>query len=113
MEVSVAGTRDGRPFRATHMYLANLRPTPAALLQLVLDRLSIEGWRWIRDSQLHEVTHRYRASGAGAMLLTAALNLLRLAGFQSVRAGVQAVMHDITAFGDGGDTTRTKPGLRR
>ena len=29
---------------------------------------------------------------------TAALNLLRLAGFQSIRAELQAVMHDITAL---------------
>jgi hypothetical protein len=33
-----------------------------------------------------------------ATLRTAALNLLRLAGFQSIRAGLQAVMHDITAL---------------
>jgi hypothetical protein len=33
-----------------------------------------------------------------ATLRTAALNLLRLAGFQSIRAGLQAVMHDNTAL---------------
>jgi hypothetical protein len=33
-----------------------------------------------------------------APLRTAAMNLLRLAGFQSIRAGLQAVMHDITAL---------------
>ena len=33
-----------------------------------------------------------------ATLQTAALNLLRWAGFQSIRAGMQAVMHDITAL---------------
>ena len=33
-----------------------------------------------------------------ATLRTATLNLLRLAGFQSVRAGLQAVMHDITTL---------------
>ncbi|MEB3165917.1 MAG: hypothetical protein VKO65_04530 [Cyanobacteriota bacterium] len=31
-------------------------------------------------------------------LRTVALNLLRLAGFQSIRAGIQAVMHDITTL---------------
>jgi hypothetical protein len=30
-----------------------------------------------------------------ATLRTAAMNLLPLAGFQSIRAGMQAVMHDI------------------
>ncbi len=42
----------------------------------------------------------YRGSGAGVMaaLRIAALNLLRLAGFQSIREGLQAVMHDIKAL---------------
>ena len=76
----------------------SLRTTPEALLQLVRDRWRIEGWHWIRDTQLHEDDHRYRGNGAGAMatLRTAALNLLRLAGLQSIRAGMQAVTHDIT-----------------
>ena len=78
----------------------NLRTTPDAMLQLVRSIWSIEGWHWIRDTQLHENAHRYRGNGAGAMssLRTAALNLLRLAGFQSIRAGMQAVMHDMTAL---------------
>jgi len=63
-------------------------------------RWIIEGWHWIRDTQLHEDAHRYRGNGAGAMatLRTAALNLLRLAGLGSIRAGMQAVMHDIRAL---------------
>jgi hypothetical protein len=32
------------------------------------------------------------------MVMTPALNLLRLAGFRSIRAGIQAVMYDITAL---------------
>ena len=91
------GVREGKPFRATHLFLTSLRTTPEALLRLVGDRWSIECWHWIRDTQLHEDAHRYRGNGAGAMgtLRTAAMNLLRLAGFQSIRAGVQAVMHGI------------------
>lgn len=100
MEVTATGSRDGKPFQARHLFLTSLRTTPEALLQLVRDRWSIEGWHWIRDTQLHEDAHRYRGNGAGAMatLRTAALNLLRLAGFQSIRAGMQAVMHDITVL---------------
>ena len=100
VEVTVSGTRDGRPLQATHLFLTSLRTTPEALLQLVRDRWSIEDWHWIRDTQLHEDAHRYRGNGAGVMatLRTAALNLLRLAGFRSIRAGLQAVMHDITAL---------------
>ncbi len=61
---------------------------------------SIEGWRWIRDTQLHEDSHRYRSNGAGAIatLRTAAMNLLRLARCRSIRAGMQAMMHDITGL---------------
>jgi hypothetical protein len=32
-----------------------------------------------------------------ATLLTAAINMLRLAGFRSIREGLKAVMHDINA----------------
>jgi predicted transposase YbfD/YdcC len=100
VEVTASGTRDGRPFHATHLFLTSLRTTPEALLRLVRERWSIESWHWIRDTQLHEDAHRYRGNGAGVMatLRTAALNLLRLAGFRSIRAGIQAVMHDITAL---------------
>jgi hypothetical protein len=100
VEVMATGTRAGKPFQATHLFLTSLRTTPEALLQLVRDRWSIEGWHWIRDTQLHEDAHRYRGNGAGVMatLRTAALNLLRLTGFQSIRAGLQTVMHDIKAL---------------
>ena len=100
VEVAASGSRDSKPFQAQHLFLASLRTTPDALLQLVRDRWSIEGWHWIRDTQLHEDAHRYRGNGASAMatLRTAAPNLLRLAGFQSIRAGMQAVMNDITAL---------------
>jgi predicted transposase YbfD/YdcC len=100
VEVTASGSRDGKPFQAQHLFLTSLRTTPEALLQLVRDRWSIEGWHWIRDTQLHEDAHRYRGNGDGAMatLRTAALNLLRLTGFGSIREGLQAVMHDITAL---------------
>jgi hypothetical protein len=106
VEVHTTGTRDGKPFQARHLAYfmqrtsrcdTSLRTTPKALLQLVRDRWSIEGWHWIRDTQLHEESHCYRGNGAGTMasLRTTALNLLRLAGYQSIRSDMQAVMHDI------------------
>jgi len=98
--VVTEGTREGQPFRATYLFVTSLRTTPEALLRLVQDRWSLEGWHWIRDTQLHEDAHRYRGNGAGALasLRTAGLNLLRLDGFQSIRSGLQAVCHDITAL---------------
>ena len=97
MEVIATGMRDGKPFQASHVFLTSLRTTPEALLQHVRERWSLESWHWIRDTQLHEDKHRYRGNGAGVMatLRTAALNLLRIAGFNSIREGLQAVMHDI------------------
>lgn len=64
------------------------------------ERWSIESWHSIRDTQLHEDDHRYRGNGAGVMaaLRTAAMNLLRLTGFYSIREGLHAVMYDITAL---------------
>jgi len=115
VEVIAVGIRDGKIFQATHLFLTSLRTTPEALLQLVRDRWSIEGWHWIRDTQLHEDRHRYRGNGAGAMatLRTAALNLLRLAGYQSIRAGMQAVTsRHLGSPGDGDDAARTKLELR-
>jgi predicted transposase YbfD/YdcC len=94
------GRRDGRPFRATHLFLTSLRTTPKALLRLVRERWSLESWHWIRDTQLHEDAHRYRGNGAGVMacLRTTGLNLLRFDGFGSIRAGIQAVTHDISSL---------------
>lgn len=99
-EVIATGIRDGKPFKATHRFITSLRTTPEALLRLVRERWSIESWHWIGDTQLHEDDHRYRGNGAGVMaaLRTVGLNMLRLAGFDSIREGLQAVMHDITAL---------------
>ncbi len=100
MEVAATGIRDGKPSQAQHLFLSSLSTTPEAQLQLVRDRWRIEGWHYIRNTQLLEDSHRYLCNCAGlvATLRTAALNLLRLAGFQSDRTGMQVVMHDITAL---------------
>jgi len=100
VEVAATGRRDSKGFQATHLFLTSLRTMPDALLQLVRDRWSIEGWHWIHDTQLHEDAHCYRGNDAGTMatLRTAALNLLRLAGFRSIRSGMQTVMHNITVL---------------
>jgi len=100
VELVASGTREGKPFKARHLFITSLRTSPEALLRLIRQRWSIESWHWIRDTQLHEDRHRYRGNGAGvlATLRTAALNLLRLTGFDSIREGLYAVMHDIKAL---------------
>jgi hypothetical protein len=82
------------------LFLTSLRTTPEALLQLVLDRWSIEGWHWNRDTQLNEDAHCYQGNGARVMatLPTTAMNLFRLAGFRSIRPGLQALVDDITGM---------------
>ncbi len=54
----------------------------------------------IRNTQLHEATRRYTGNAAGEMatLRTEELNLLRMAGFRSIPAEMQAGMHIITAL---------------
>ena len=100
MEVTAPGRRDVKPIQAQHLFLTSLSTMPEATLQLDRDRWSIEVRHWIRDTQLHEDSHRYRGNGTGFMvtLRTAALNLRRLAGCRSSRTGLQKVMHDITAL---------------
>jgi hypothetical protein len=100
VEVVTEGTREDKPFRATHLFLTSLPTTPEALLRLVRDCWSLESWHWIRDTQLQEHAPCYRGNGADALatLRTAALRLLRVDGVQSIRAGLQAVCHDITAL---------------
>ena len=67
VEVATIGTRDGKPFNANHRFLTSLRTSPEGLLQLGRNRWSIEGWYWIRDTQLHVEAHRYRGNGAGVI----------------------------------------------
>jgi hypothetical protein len=100
VELVTSGSREGKPFRARHLFITSLRTAPEALLRLIRERWSIESWHWIRDTQLHEDRHRYRGNGAGvlATLRTAALNLLHLTRFNSIREGLHAVMRDITAL---------------
>ena len=43
VEMAADGSRDGKPFRTTHLFLISLRTFPEALLQLVRDRWSFEG----------------------------------------------------------------------
>jgi hypothetical protein len=98
--ITTKTTRKGTS-RVRHLFITSIRTTPEALLRLIRQRWSIENeWHWARDTQLHEDKHRYRGNGAGvlATLRTAALNLLRLAGFDSIREGLHAVMHDIRAL---------------
>jgi len=100
VELLASGSRDSKSFKARHLFITSLGTTPEALPRLIQERWSIESWHWIRDTQLHEDKHRCHGNGAGvlAAMRTAALNLLRLAGFDSIREGLYAVMHDITAL---------------
>ena len=70
-----------------------MRTNPKTLLLKIRERWSTKSWNWIRDTQLYEDKHRYRIN-AGVLdpMRTPALNLLRLAGFASIREGLRAVM---------------------
>jgi predicted transposase YbfD/YdcC len=99
IELVATGRRKGKPFRHVHYFITSLRTSAKALLRLVRQRWSIENqWHWARDTQLREDAHRY-ADRVGMPLLsflrTIAMNLLRISGFRSIRAGLQRVAHDI------------------
>ena len=51
-----------------------------------------------RHERSEELLGYRNGAGVLATLRTAALNLLRLSGFYSIREGLHAVMHDITAL---------------
>ena len=70
------------------------------MLRLARERWSLESWDWVLKTKFGEDENCYRGNGAVvvARLRTAAMNLLHQAGFGSIREGLQAVMHDVTAL---------------
>ena len=111
IELVVTGTRKGKRYRHVHYFVSakrtsrcdtSLRTSANALLRLVRQRWGIENqWHWARDTQLREDAHRY-ANRVGMPLLsflrTIAMNLLRMSGFRSIRAGLQRMAHDISGM---------------
>jgi predicted transposase YbfD/YdcC len=98
MELNAAGSRDGKPFRASHLFLTNMSTTPEAMLQLVRDLWSIENsWHWPRGTQPREDDHRYREPNGVQIMVTLtsrAMNALRLVGFWSITVGLAALSHE-------------------
>jgi len=105
-------TRKGKRSVRRHLFLTSVRTTPQALLRLIRQRWSIENeWHWARDAQLGEDAHRY-ANRIGApvfaLLRTIVMNLLRRAGYRSIRQGLRELAYDIKGMlALGGVTTRT------
>ena len=103
MELATTCTRVCMPFCATHLYCFTRRTSrcdtslrtiqnPCCNWQEIAGAFSV-GTGFGTPSATEDV-HRYRGNGAGSMttLRTAAPKLLRLAGFQPIRTGMQAVM---------------------
>jgi predicted transposase YbfD/YdcC len=92
-------TRKGKRSVRRHLFLTSVRTTPEAMLRLIRQRWSIENeWHWARDAQLGEDAHRY-ANRIGApvfaFLRTIVMNLLRRAGYRSIRQGLRELAYDI------------------
>ena len=87
-------TRKGKRSTGTLYFITTLRTAPEALLRLIRQRWSLENeWHWARDAQLGEDAHRR----------TVAMNLLRRAGYRSIRQGFRELAYDIQgmlALGD-------------
>jgi predicted transposase YbfD/YdcC len=91
--------RNGKRGVRRHLFLSSVRTTPKALLRLIRQRWSIENeWHWARDAQLGEDAHRY-ANRIGApvfaFLRTIVMNLLRRAGYRSIRQVLRQLAYDI------------------
>ena len=82
-----------------HLLITSVRTTPEALLRLIRQRWSIENeWHWARDTQLGEDAHRYAdriGAPVFAFLRTVVMNLLRRAGYRSIRQGLRELAYDI------------------
>jgi predicted transposase YbfD/YdcC len=97
--ITTTTKRNGRSRTTRHDFITTLRTTPEALLRLIRQRWSIENeWHWARDTQLGEDAHRY-ANRIGApvfaFLRTIVMNLLRRAGYRSIRRGLRELAYDI------------------
>jgi predicted transposase YbfD/YdcC len=91
--------RNGKSKTTRHYFITTLRTTPEALLRLIRQRWSIENeWHWARDTQLGEDAHRYAdriGAPVFAFLRTVVMNLLRRAGYRSIRQGLRELAYDI------------------
>ena len=97
--ITTTTKRNGKRSVSRHLFITTVRTTPEALLRLIRQRWSIENqWHWPRDTQLGEDAHRY-AHRIGApvfsFLRTIVMNLLRRAGYRSIRRGLRKLAYDI------------------
>jgi predicted transposase YbfD/YdcC len=110
VEVVANGTRDGKPFHATHLFITSIRTTPEALLRLIRQCWGIENeWHWARDTQLGEDDHRYAnrtGTAVFSFLRTIVMNLLRRGGYRSIRQGLRELAFDIKGMLALGGVTR-------
>lgn len=102
MEVRQVGRRGSKPVDQCHYFVTSLQTSGAALLRLIRNRWSIENcWHWARDVVFREDSHRYwerNGTQVLAAMRTLAMNLLRLSGFHSLTAGLDAVAHDLNVM---------------
>ena len=110
-------TRKGKRSTRTLYFITTLRTAPEALLRLIRQRWSIENeWHWARDAQLGEDAHRY-ANRHGVPVLsflrTVAMNLLRRAGYRSIRQSFRELAYDIRGMLALGDVAVLAGGTRK
>ncbi len=102
-------TRKPRCGVACHLFFTSLLTTPESLLRLIRQRWSIENeWHWARDTQLGVDAHRY-ANRIGAAVFSflrpVVMNLLRRAGYRSIRQGFRELAYDIKGISALGGVT--------
>ena len=82
------GTTRRKTIQCRRLFLTSMTITPITILQLVGELRIIEGWHWIRDTQLKEDSQYYRGNGVALMgnHRSVALNLLQLGDFNRYAA---------------------------
>ena len=97
--ITTTTKRNGKRRDTRHYFITTVRTAPEALLRLIRQRWSIENeWHWARDTQLGEDAHRYAhriGASVFSFLRTIVMNLLRRAGYRSIRRGLRKLAYDI------------------
>lgn len=99
IQVERRGTRSGKPFEETMVYLSSLNCDAKEFAQRIRDHWQVENnLHWVKDVVLGEDKAPLCAGYAltnFAIIRTLVVNLFRLNGFASLTKGIRAVAHDI------------------
>lgn len=99
VQVKRRGTRSGKSFEETMLYISSLKLDAPEFAQRIRDHWQIENnLHWVKDVVLGEDQAPVCAGHAltnFAIIRTMAVNLFRANGFASITKGIRALAHDV------------------